>query len=386
MTPITNIVFDITLDCNFQCRYPCFVYKEPKRATKEVCSQLINFLLSVAPPGQPVSIGFFGGEPLLEWDLMAWTMEEGLKRAAMTGREIGFSVTTNGSLLTEDRIKFLASHKCGVLFSIDGPPEVNDLSRVYADGRGTFKDIAQAAKLVVAYKNQLPNLTARVTWNPEFHQRGREVAEFLVDMGFPDVAICPVEEADYEKVWDEYCQSEHELADFFIERTLQRRMPPLSFTTRYLSMIWQDNVLGNYQPQVTLCGAGRGMLGCDPEGNLYPCHRFPETPFLRKFKLGDIWHGLNWDEKAKYDLLNIYQFQFPYDCRTCEVWPYCGPPCIGVNGDFSGTIFRSVKGRCLWHKAHVKECKRIHETLKDDPYYRQMAGKGFMPQSTGPVY
>ncbi len=371
---VSNVVFDITTGCNLACKYPCFAYKDNRRATQEVADRLIDWLLD--QPGDWKSLGFFGGEPLMHWKLMRWTMEEARRRAQERDQKITFSVTTNGTMLTEDIVKTLAENQCGVLLSIDGPPDIHDKMRVFVNGRGSSKQVMRAAELLLKHVDELPGLTARVTWHPQVHQEGRRVAEFLVDMGFPDVAICPVDEADYEAAGEAYVQAERELADWFIERTLQGRMPPLSFTTRYLQSIYNHRVLNKWQAQTQTCGAGKGLLGAGPDGSLYPCHRFAETPFLQRFKLGDVWTGLT-PEREKFQWLNIYQMEFPFDCAKCPAWPYCSPPCIGVNGDFTGSLFKTVRGHCVWHRIHVSECIRIHETLLDNDYYHEQARQGF---------
>ncbi len=373
-TPICNAVFDITTGCNLACKYPCFAHKDNRRATRDVADRLIDWLLEQT--GQEKSIGFFGGEPLLEWDLMLWTMAEGRRRAAKRGQKMGFSVTTNGTLLTEEMVRAFVEHGCGVLLSIDGPPDIHDRARVFVDGRGTSSLVLEAAALLIGQAQSLPSLTARVTWQPLLHQDGRRVAEYLVDLGFPDVALCPVDEADYEAAGNGYVRSEHEVADFFIERTLAGRIPPLSFTTKYLVSIYNHLVLGRHQPQTGICGAAKGLVGVGPEGKLYPCHRFAETPFLRRFELGDVWRGLS-GEETKFAGLNLYQFENPFECRKCSAWPYCQPPCIGVNGDYEGSLFKTVRGHCVWSRLHIAECVRIHEALLESDYYHEMARRQF---------
>lgn len=371
---VNNLVWDITTGCNLACRYPCFAYKDGRRSSREVADAMIDWLL--AQPGREKGIGFFGGEPLLEWDLMLWTMQQARRRAAGAGQSFTFSVTTNGTLLTEEMADALAENRCGVLLSIDGPPDLHDRMRVHPNGAGSYAAAERAARMLIDRLDRLPSLTARATWHPLAHQQGRRAAEHLVDMGFPDVALCPVDEADYEAAGEAYVQAERDLADWFIERTRQGRMPPLSFTTRYLRLIYDHRVLNRYQPQLTLCGAGKGMLGVGPDGGLYPCHRFAETPYLQRFRLGDVWSGPS-AERDKFEFLNVYQFEFPFECTKCPAWPYCTPPCVGVNGDFTGSLFVTVRGHCVWSRIHLAECVRIHETLLECDYYHDMARKGF---------
>ena len=135
--PIQSAALYLTEDCNLRCRY-CFVPKKPKRMSLEVGREAIDFMLAAPAKVKRVSIVFFGGEPLLEFDTLRELTLYGEQRSSEIGRQIKFSVTTNGTLVTDEVFEFLTKHNIHMNLSIDGGPKTQNRNRRMADGSGSF--------------------------------------------------------------------------------------------------------------------------------------------------------------------------------------------------------------------------------------------------------
>uniref|UniRef100_UPI0025FAC161 radical SAM protein n=1 Tax=Phenylobacterium sp. TaxID=1871053 RepID=UPI0025FAC161 len=147
--PLQALVLNITNQCNLACTY-CYEFGadkiatpegKPKYMTLETASASVDFLLAQSPGRNAVHITFFGGETLMNFKLLRQVVEYAREQAAMQGRGIGFSLTTNATLLTDEIIEFLAENEIGVTVSMDGPPDLQDLRRVDKRGRGTYRII-----------------------------------------------------------------------------------------------------------------------------------------------------------------------------------------------------------------------------------------------------
>ncbi len=162
--PVHLVDMLITEDCNCRCDY-CFVEgKRPQRMSEETVHSTIDFLLLKSRHLRKVELLFFGGEPLTAFDLMQLTVDCGNYQAALMGKRIKHSMTTNGTLFDEEKLRFCREHGVKFLLSIDGDEETHNSHRKFADGRGTYRAVAEKIPLMKQYQ---PWLGARVTPTPE---------------------------------------------------------------------------------------------------------------------------------------------------------------------------------------------------------------------------
>jgi len=347
---VRNLVLWLTEECVLRCSY-CFVEKRPRRLSFEVGKQAIDFLLNpnVSGTSKQLRVGFFGGEPLLEFPLMRRIVEYATKAARRSNKRISFGITTNGVLLSEDVLRYLGERNIGVLFSIDGTPETMGSQRMFPDGRNSYS--AATRHLKGLFRIQ-PRVTARMTVHPDRLDLVTN-AQHLFELGFHNIAICPVAEAPWDD--DDLETAFHHLARWYIDSARAGRLLRLNYTNRFLKRL-ADAARGKPRPLVP-CGAGRGMLGVDVKGNVMPCHHWVD---MNSFTLGTVWSGVSSNKRAPF--LNYTSDSFK-GCSSCEARPYCSGCCLANAAQRMGHMFHPVPGSCQFIKARLKAARLIYDTL-----------------------
>ena len=279
---VRTLVLMLTNSCNLSCRY-CYEGREEgcappsdgggvrQEMSGETIRRSVAFLLDHSGERRSVSVVFFGGEPLLRFPVLRNAVPDARAMAWERGKEISFSLTTNGTLLTPEIAAFLRENRVSVCVSIDGPRAVHDLNRSYPSGRGSYGDVMRGLSFLTEKGDGYP-LAARVTLG-----RGavevKETFDHLRGLGFSEVGFAPVSAAEGSaslltgRELDRAMCGFRDLAAGYISDVRDRRMPAFSNLTQILSLIHRGD------PMPFPCGAGIGMLAVDPSGTFYPCHR-----------------------------------------------------------------------------------------------------------------
>ncbi|MCW4011797.1 MAG: 4Fe-4S cluster-binding domain-containing protein, partial [Candidatus Bathyarchaeota archaeon] len=307
--PITAITLDLTKACNLACDY-CFSHCfdksiETSHLSEETGKKVIDWLFNESTNGgaDKVELSFWGGEPLLKFDLMKSLILYAEGKSKETGIRITFGGTTNVTLLTEDKFDFLEEHGCYFLLSVDGREVNHDMHRKYPNGKGSWKDVdANLTKIVERW----PFAKARISFSVETIDTFLDDLKYLYSKGIRDIAYSPVSEGDWTKerlivlkdVWTEvsmwYCEM-HEAGD------------PVSL--KYIEDSCSQ-AMGNHMGNSAPCGAGRGYVGISIDGAIRPCHRFNKMTderawYEQETVIGHIDYGIlnhefrsnftNWD-------------------------------------------------------------------------------------------
>ena len=190
---------NLTNQCNLSCQY-CYEFGADKVATPEgrpkfmdleTAQKSVDFLFDRSSGRRAVHITFFGGETLMNFPLLKQVVEYAHRRAAALGRPIDFSLTTNATLLTPAIIEFLSANRIGVTVSMDGPPELHDKLRVFANGRGSYDIIEPRVKALIQGHRTRP-ITTRVTLTNGVTDVVRIYRHLKDDLGFHEVGFAPV--------------------------------------------------------------------------------------------------------------------------------------------------------------------------------------------------
>jgi len=318
---LTSLVLNISNACNLRCRYcsATQVSDKPQLMSREVAEHAVDLFLDRVEDG---FVGFFGGEPLMNFDVLRHTVTYGQKQAARKGRKIRWSLTTNGTLVNDDVIAFLEEYRIPVVYSIDGYPEAHDRARQYADGRGSYRKVAENARRLL--QADLPSIWARATIS--FHNLDVDrVAAHLHNLGFKYITTGFASLIDYsrnnpfshtfgEKEEAAYREGMLNLAEY-VARQAQTDNP-----LYVVDLGYYVNALHNMRPRQTACGAGKTMLAVAPDGRIYPCPRFDGMPV---YELGDaleqISHPVPFDSDQPTRT----------DCDDCWARYLCGGGCWG---------------------------------------------------------
>lgn len=339
-------------DCNLRCKY-CFAGQGHFGGTSgllplEVGQAAIDFLISKSGNRKNVEIDFFGGEPLLNIRVIKELVPYGHKKAREAGKEIKFTMTTNGVLLNHEIQKFLLDNQMAAVLSLDGRPEVHDAMRPTPSGRGSYPQVLKAFQEYVK-KESKGGYYIRGTYTRHNLDFSRDVLH-MIELGFQDISVEPVvagsetdyafREEDLPILMEEYTRLTREL--------LARREAgnPVNFFHFNI-----DLKGGPCLPKrLSGCGAGYEYLAVTPEGDLYPCHQFVGKP---EYLLGNVAEGIrNQEIINKFRQAHIYN---KAECIQCWAKFYCSGGCHANAVAFNGDLLKPYELGCQLAKKRF-EC------------------------------
>jgi len=322
--PIRALSLAIAQKCNLGCTY-CYAQQgEFGGAAKNMplgeALRAVELLTENAEPGAKLNLAFLGGEPLVNRDVLRAATRRALDLARARGATINFSITTNGTLLTEDDASFFEDHGFAVSISIDGPRQAHDALRPFKDGRGSYDRVMQRVAPLLKLQRQM-QVSARVTVTPR-NLALRETLDRLIAAGFHSVGFSPMLSApsgngemqadDLELMLGEMIECGRE----FERRSRLRQRYPFANMVNAMREIHR----GTHRPYP--CGAGAGYLGVSAEGELAACHRFVGDD---EGAMGSLAGGIDRGRQAEWLAARHVHRQEP--CRSCWARYLCGGGC-----------------------------------------------------------
>ena len=332
---IKALCLHVAHTCNLNCSY-CFASQGKYHGDRalmsyEVGKQALDFLMDHSGTRHNLEVDFFGGEPLMNFDVVKQLVAYARSVEKERGKHFRFTLTTNGMLIDDDVIDFANREMSNVVLSLDGRKEVHDRYRVDYAGNGSWEKIVpKFQKLVQARQGK--NYYMRGTFthaNPDFLKD----IQTMLDLGFTELSMEPVvaahgdpaalTEADKEIVMQQY----EDLARLMLQRDKEGR--PFTF---YHYMIDLKGGPCIYK-RISGCGSGTEYMAVTPWGDLYPCHQFVGD---EKFKLGNIWDGVeNHAVQAEFAGCNVYARE---ECRDCWARLYCSGGCAANAYHATGSV------------------------------------------------
>ena len=346
--------------CNLNCAY-CFASQgkysgERAVMSEEVGKRALDFLIENSGTRHNLEVDFFGGEPLMNFDVVKNLVAYAREREKETGKNFRFTLTTNGVLIDDDVIDFANREMSNVVLSLDGRKEIHDEFRVDYAGKGSFdKIVPKFQKLVEARGGKDYYMRGTFTHrNPDFVNDIRT----MLDLGFDELSMEPVvcapddpaalNDSDLEIVMRQY----EELASLMLER--RRQGKPFTF---YHYMIDLSGGPCIYK-RVSGCGSGTEYMAVTPWGDLYPCHQFVGD---EKFKLGDIYNGVtNTALQNEFKQCNVYAHP---ECNDCWAKLYCSGGCAANAYHATGKITGIYENGCKLFRKRM-ECAIFLEAMK----------------------
>lgn len=360
--PLQSLVLNLTNQCNLSCQY-CYEFGEDKIATPEgkpkfmnweTAQAAVDYFFQDSAGRRALHITFFGGETLMNFPLLKRVVEYAREKAAAEGRYIDFSLTTNATLLSPEIIRFLSENHVGVTVSIDGPKEMNDQLRVFANGRGSYDIIAPKVKQLLAGHTTRP-IAARVTLTAQVSDVIRIFRHLTEDLGFQEVGFAPVTTSSNRLYTigpsglDQVLGQFEQLALEYRDAALQGRPHAFSNVSDTLSELHHG--VSKSHP----CGAGLGLVGVGPSGDIAPCHRFVDSD---EHALGNVHEGI--DRGKQKEFLDRGHIHAKYDCHTCWARPVCAGGCHHEAFVRYGDTGHPNLHYCDWIRGWTDLCLRIY--------------------------
>ena len=349
---VKALCLHIAHTCNLNCSY-CFAsqgkyHGERALMSYEVGKRALDFLVENSGTRRNLEVDFFGGEPLMNFDVVKQLVAYARSIEKEKNKNFRFTLTTNGVLVDDDVIEFSNKEMSNVVLSLDGRKEVHDRYRVDYAGNGSWEKIVpKFQKFVNARRGK--NYYMRGTFthaNPDF----LEDIKTMLNLGFSELSMEPVVAAsddpaaltqeDKPVVMKQY----EDLAKLMLERDKEGK--PFTF---YHYMIDLKGGPCIYK-RISGCGSGTEYMAVTPWGDLYPCHQFVGD---EKFKLGDIWSGVNNKKiQDEFASCNVYARE---ECRDCWARLYCSGGCAANAYHATGSVKGVYKYGCDLFKKRM-EC------------------------------
>ena len=322
--PIHALSLAVAQKCNLGCAY-CYAREgsfggAAKNMALDVALKSVDLLLAGKKAGDHVNLAFMGGEPLVNRAVLRETVRYAVREAEELGVVLGFSITTNGTLLTESDADFFEEHGFAVTVSLDGPASLHDRLRPFKGGRGSFDTIRRAVAPLLERQRRM-QVSARVTVTPEHEELPRILDEFVA-MRFHSVGFSPMLNAPNgrgEMAREDLIRMLEGMVDcgvVFERRTIAGERYPFANMLQALRELHR----GTHRPYP--CGAGAGYLGVSANGDLAACHRFVGD---LQGALGSLEAGIDLTRQASWLRNRHVHRQSP--CKTCWARYLCGGGC-----------------------------------------------------------
>ena len=349
---IKALCLHIAHTCNLNCSY-CFASQGKYNGERAVMSfevgkQALDFLIANSGTRHNLEVDFFGGEPLMNWQVVKDLVLYARSIEKQHNKNFRFTLTTNGILIDDDVIDFCNKEMSNVVLSLDGRKEVHDRYRVDYAGNGSWEKVVPKFQKLVAARGG-KNYYMRGTFthaNPDFLND----IKCMLDLGFTELSmepvVCPKDDPealtpeDIEIIKDQYDQ----LAELMRQKRKEGR--PFTF---YHYMIDLKGGPCIYK-RISGCGSGTEYMAVTPWGDLYPCHQFVGD---ESYKLGDIWNGVsNHERQEEFRSCNVYARP---ECADCWAKLWCSGGCAANALHASGSIRGIYEAGCELFRKRI-EC------------------------------
>ncbi|SHH14161.1 thioether cross-link-forming SCIFF peptide maturase [Tepidibacter thalassicus] len=368
---VKALCLHVAHDCNLKCKY-CFASQgdfggERKLMSYEVGKKALDFLIENSGNRRNLEVDFFGGEPLMNWDVVKKLVEYGNERAKEKNKNFRFTITTNGVLLDDEKIEYINKNMHNVVLSLDGRKKVHDDMRPTLNNKGSYDLIVPKFKKLVENRSKDKYYYVRGTFTRENLDFSKDVLHFA-DLGFDITSVEPVvdsednpyalREEDIPKIFEEY----EKLAVEYVNRKLRGD----KFTFFHFSIDLNQGPC--VIKRLTGCGAGSEYMAVTPEGDLYPCHQFVGN---EDFKLGNLFDEnlvISRDLQLKFQNAHVYAKE---ECRKCWAKFYCSGGCHANAYNFNNDILKPYELGCQMQKKRIEcalmiKAKLMLEGSEDD--------------------
>ena len=332
---IKALCLHVAHTCNLNCSY-CFASQGKYHGERALMSfgvgkRALDFLIANSGARHNLEVDFFGGEPLMNWDVVKRLVEYARTQEPIHDKRFRFTLTTNGMLIDQDVIDFANREMSNVVLSLDGRKEVHDRLRVDYAGHGSYDRIVPKFTQLVQARG-----------GRDYYMRGtftRHNLDFtsdvfhMADLGFDQLSmepvVCPMDdpealrEEDLPVLFRQY----EILAEEMLRRKKQGR--PITFYHYMLDLSGGPCIY----KRMTGCGSGTEYMAVTPWGDLYPCHQFVGD---QRYLLGNLWEGAtNRPLREAFQKVNAATRS---ECRDCWAQLYCSGGCAANAYHATGSI------------------------------------------------
>ena len=362
-TVVKAMCLHVAHDCNLACKY-CFAEEGEYKGRRAIMSYEVgkaafDFLVANSGNRRNLEVDFFGGEPLMNWDVVKKLVAYGRELEKTHDKKFRFTVTTNGVLLDQEKMDFINAEMNNVVLSLDGRPEVNDRMRPFRGGQGSYKLITPK-HLAMAKSRNGKSYYLRGTFtrhNLDFYE---DIIHFA-DLGFDEISIEPVVAPETE----DYALREEDLPVIFeqydkLAAEMVRRKKEEGKCFNFFHFMIDLSGGPCVYKRAAGCGSGTEYVAVTPWGDIYPCHQFVGE---EEWLLGNVFEGIKRDDIVqKFKTVNVYTKD---ECQNCFAKFFCSGGCAANAFHFTGNIGGVYDLGCQMQRKRV-ECALMIKAAEGD--------------------
>jgi uncharacterized protein len=357
----------LTQRCNLACDY-CYVGKTKDCMPLDVAGRIIDFAFRNTPPSEDIDLGFFGGEPLLEFPLLRAVTQRIETHASYDQCRVKLSVVTNGTLLSAEIARFLQQHRIAVTISCDGPPAVHDKFRHFPGGGGTSRMVENGIRTALAVLERVP---VNAVYRPDTVEHLPEVIDYLSSLGVRQIYLNP----DFSAGWTEEAVARvppiyQAIAERYMNFYREGRPHFISLIDSKITVMLR----GGYQP-LERCRMGTGEFAFTPSGHVFPCERLVASD-PEKHAIGST-NGLVQIGPLRDHFAPGPPVSAP--CVLCGLQGYCVNWCGCSNYFMTGSYNRVSPFLCVSERTLMELAALVFRTLESElgpTFMDHLGGKG----------
>ncbi|MCP4214200.1 MAG: radical SAM protein [bacterium] len=357
----------VTRNCNLSCKYCYSGQKTSVDMSMETAKRIIDFAADMAVDEKEIDVSFFGGEPTLCFPLIKETTDYIRSWEERTGKNVHISMTTNGTLLTSDILRFLKREKFDLCVSLDGPEHVHNLYRCSGSGKGSYDRIMENIRRA---GEELDTMQINAVYSTDTTKYLPEVVRFLAGLPVAGIHLNP-------NICETWPQNSYpalkdifmEIADYYVACYQEGKELAINAIDNKIILFLK----GGYD-NGDRCGMGETEWGFAPNGNIYPCERFigEEDREESGMCLGNVFTGM--DITRRCSVLK-QRGNKNKECGTCRLQPYCMNWCGCTNYYMTGAANRVGPMLCENEKAAIHASKFVLDSLKENTLFLSHFGK-----------
>ena len=359
-TVVKALCLHIAHDCNLACKY-CFAgegeyHGDRALMSLDVGKKALDFLVANSGSQVNLEVDFFGGEPLMNWQVVKELVAYGRSLEAPNHKKFRFTLTTNGVLLNDEILEFANREMSNLVLSIDGRKEIHDKMRPHRGGQGSYDEILPKYKKAAKSRNQM-NYYVRGTYTHNNTDFSEDVIH-LADEGFEQISVEPV----VAEKTEDYALRREDVPKLLAEydklalEYIRRKKEGKGFQFFHFMIDLEGGPC--VAKRLSGCGSGTEYLAVTPWGDLYPCHQFVGK---EEFCLGNVDDGItNTKTRDEFKLCNVYAKE---ECRNCFAKFYCSGGCAANAFNMHGDINKPYGIGCELQKKRI-ECAIMIQAAK----------------------
>jgi len=347
-----DLTLSLTHDCNLACSYCYAGTKHPTTMSWEVARQAVDFALSF--PCESAQLGYFGGEPLLAWDLLMRSADYADTVAAEKGIRLKRTVTTNGTLLNPARAAWLKAHDFYPALSLDGNRAMHEATRPFARGASSFDACLRGLEIL---QKEFPAVEVIVVPDPaNIHHLDAGVRFLAGEQGVTRVSVNP----NFYAAWPPEALAAWRaaflsLGDYYVQRYRENRPLALNFIDGKIITRLKDGFECRDR-----CNFGEREIAVAPSGRIYPCERIVADDTNADLCIGDVFAGFA--EARRQEVLGR-RGNVNAECLSCGIRRRCMNWCCCINYALTGAIDRTDGIICFHERLAVEVADHAGETL-----------------------